>query len=160
MSSSTSADTRAESGPASGSSTNKGSFNSMAARKAPDHTQQLSPVRVAPLGELTAYTVHEHELDIIAAGSPATLTFNFAIALFSVGVTFVVTLTTTTIGSDRLFYGYLIVCINCLLVGTIMFVYWLRTRTSVEHHRDKNQESIDRRRAHSRATADESAARD
>ncbi len=48
----------------------------MSSRKSPDRTQQLSPVRVAPLGELTAYTVHEHELDIIAAGSPATLAFN------------------------------------------------------------------------------------
>jgi hypothetical protein len=106
-------------------------FNSMAAKKTPDHTQQLSPVRVAPLGELTAYTVHEHELDIIAAGSPATLAFNFAVALVSIGIAFVLTLTTTTISSDRLFYGYLIVCINCLLIGIIMFVYWLKTRASV-----------------------------
>lgn len=104
----------------------------MAARKAPDHTHQLSPVRVAPLGELTAYTVHEHELDIIAAGSPASFAFNFAVALISIGVTFIVTLTTTTTASDRLFYGYLIACVNCLLVGIIMFVYWLKTRTSVD----------------------------
>ena len=103
----------------------------MSSRKSPDRTQQLSPVRVAPLGELTAYTVHEHELDIIAAGSPATLAFNFAVALISLGFAFVLTLTTTTIASDRLFYGYLIACINCLLVGVIMFVYWLKTRTSV-----------------------------
>jgi len=109
----------------------KGFFVKMKAKKTPDHSQQLSPVRVAPLGELTAYTVHEHELDIIAAGSPATLAFNFAVALVSVGITFVLTLTTTTISSNRLFYGYLIVCINCLLVGIIMFVYWLKTRTSV-----------------------------
>jgi hypothetical protein len=87
---------------------------------------------VAPLGELTAYTVHEHELDIIAAGSPATLAFNFAVALISIGVAFILTLTTTTIASDRLFYGYLIVCINCWIIGIIMFIYWLRTRTSVQ----------------------------
>lgn len=103
----------------------------MATKKTHDPTQQLSPVRVAPLGELTAYTVHEHELDIIAAGSPATLAFNFAVALISIGITFILTLTTTTIPTDRLFYGYLIACINCLLVGFIMFVYWLKTRTSV-----------------------------
>jgi hypothetical protein len=103
----------------------------MATKKTHDPTQQLSPVRVAPLGELTAYTVHEHELDIIAAGSPATLAFNFAVALISIGITFILTLTTTTIPTDRLFYGYLIACTNCLLVGFIMFVYWLKTRTSV-----------------------------
>lgn len=88
----------------------------MTAKKAPDSTQQFSQIRVAPLGELTAYTVHEHELDIIAAGSPATLAFNFAVALISIGVSFILTLTTTTISSNRLFYSYLIVCINCLLV--------------------------------------------
>lgn len=103
----------------------------MTSRKNPDRTQQLSPVRVAPLGELTAYTVHEHELDVIAAGSPATLAFNFAVALISIGITFALTLTTTTITPDRLFYGYLIACINSLLVGVILFVYWLKTRSSV-----------------------------
>lgn len=103
----------------------------MTTKKSPDHTRQLSTVYVAPLGELTAYTVFEHELDVIAAGSPANLAFNFAVALTSIGISFVLTLTTTTITSDRLFYGYLIACINCLLAGIIMFTYWLRTRTSV-----------------------------
>ncbi len=43
----------------------------MTTRKTPDYTQQVSLVRVAPPAELVAYTVREHELDIIAAGSPA-----------------------------------------------------------------------------------------
>ena len=105
----------------------------MATKKPTDHTQQLSPVRVAPLGELTAYTVHEHELDIIAAGSPATLEFNFAVALMSFGVAFILTLTltTTTITSDRLFYGYLNVCVICWLSGIITFFYWMKTLKSV-----------------------------
>ncbi len=101
------------------------------AKKPTTPGQQMSPVRVAPLGELNAYTVHEHELDIIAAGSPATLSFNFAVAMISIGVTFVLTLTTTTITSDRLFYSYLLVCINTLIVGLILLVYWWRSRTSV-----------------------------
>jgi len=93
--------------------------------------QQMSPVRIAPLGELNAYTVHEHELDIIAAGSPATLSFNVAVALISIGVSFGITLTTTTITSDRLFYSYLIVCINCLIIGLLLLAYWWKSRTSV-----------------------------
>ncbi len=100
----------------------------MTAKKSPDHTHQLLSVRVAPPAELIAYTVHEHELDIIAAGSPATLAFNFAVALISIGISLVLTL---TIASNRLFYGYLIACMNCLLAGIIMLVYWLKTRTSV-----------------------------
>jgi len=51
--------------------------------------------------------------------------------LTSIGVSLVLTLTTTTIESNRLFYGYLIACLNCLLAGIIMFAYWLKTRTSV-----------------------------
>lgn len=103
----------------------------MTAKKLPDNTQQLSRVRVAPLGELTAYTVFEHELDIIAAGSPATLALNFSVALISIGISFILTLTTTTIGSNRLFIVYLNACLICLLAGVIMFAYWLKTRTSV-----------------------------
>ena len=104
----------------------------MPTRKPMDLTQQLLSVRMARLGDLTAFTVHEHDLDIIAAGSPATLAFNFAVALISIGVTFILTLTTTTIASERLFYGYLIVCVNYWIIGIIMSVYWLKTRTSVQ----------------------------
>jgi hypothetical protein len=95
--------------------------------------QQMSPVRVAPLGELNAYTVHvhEHELDIIAAGSPASLAFNVAVALISISVSFVITLTTTSITSNRLFYSYLIICINCLIIGLVLIGYWWKSRTSV-----------------------------
>jgi hypothetical protein len=103
----------------------------MTTKKSPDHTQQFSLVHVAPLGKLTAYTVLEHELDIIAAGSPANLAFNFAVALISIGTSFVLTLTTTTINSDRLFIVYVNVCMICLLAGIIMFAYWIKTRTSV-----------------------------
>ena len=103
----------------------------MTAKKSSNHTQQISLIHVAPLGRLNAYTVHEHELDIIAAGSPANLAFNFSVALISIGISFVLTLTPTTITSNRLFYSYLIACINCLLAGLIMFVYWLKTRASV-----------------------------
>ena len=109
----------------------------MTAKKNPDHTQQLLTVRVAPPAELIAYTVHEHELDIIASGSPAGLSVNFAVALISIGISFILTLTTTKIESDRLFYGYLLACINCLLVGVIMFAYWLKMRTSVSVTVDK-----------------------
>jgi hypothetical protein len=103
----------------------------MTTKKFPDHTQQYPMVRVAPIGELTAYTVLEYELDIIAAGSPANLAFNLAVASISIGVSFVLTLTTTTISSDRLFIVYLNLCIVCLFAGIVMFAYWFKTRTSV-----------------------------
>ena len=84
----------------------------MAAAKQLEPSPQYLPIHIAPLGESNAYMVHEHELDIIAAGPPATLAFNIAVALVSIGVSLLLTLTTTTIAADRLFYGYLLACIN------------------------------------------------
>ncbi len=54
-------------------------------------------------------------------------------ALVSIGVFFVLTLTATTINSNRLFVVYVNIFMICLLVGLIMFAYWLKTRSSVSH---------------------------
>ena len=97
----------------------------MITKKSQDPTQQLLPVRVTPPAELVAYIVHEHELDIIAAGSLVPLALNFAVALISIGISFVLTLT-TTIASNRLFYGYLVACINFWIVGVILLSFWLK----------------------------------
>jgi hypothetical protein len=104
------------------------------ARKAADQSSQhLAPaVNIALLGELNIYVVHEHELDKIAEGSSASLAFNGAVALLSIGVAFLLTLTTTTISKQWLSNVYLFVCINFLLVGSILLIYWWRTRKSVQ----------------------------
>jgi hypothetical protein len=48
----------------------------------PGKGQPQHPViRVAPLGELNAYTVYEHELELLARGSPGGIFLNFALAL-------------------------------------------------------------------------------
>jgi hypothetical protein len=94
--------------------------------------KSLTPVfNIAPLGELNAYVVYEHELDQIAEGSPAGLALDVAIALLSSGAGFLLTLTTTTIALPWLFSVYLFVCVNFLLVGVILLGYWWRARTSV-----------------------------
>jgi hypothetical protein len=94
--------------------------------------QPLAPVvNVSMIGELNVYIVHEHELDRIAEGSPVSLAFNGAIALISVGVSLLLTVTTTTIAQHWLFNAYLFACINFLLVGAVLLAYWWRTRTSV-----------------------------
>jgi len=57
-------------------------------------------IRYAPLGELRVYAVYEHELEILAHGSPASLYLNFALALLSVFATSLVALVTTPIPRD------------------------------------------------------------
>jgi hypothetical protein len=55
----------------------------------PPKTNPLQPVvRVAPLGELNAYAVYEHELDTLAKGSPSShlLGISYALIPFSGGV--------------------------------------------------------------------------
>lgn len=51
----------------------------------PKHNPLLPVVRVAPLGELNAYTVYEHELDTLAKGSPGShlLGIGYALIPFS-----------------------------------------------------------------------------
>jgi hypothetical protein len=45
------------------------------------------PLRIAPLGELNAYVVYEHDLDRLAQGSPALVMLNFALFFLGVAAT-------------------------------------------------------------------------
>ncbi len=81
-------------------------------------------IRVAPLGELKAYTVYEHELDALARGSSASLFLNFALSLLSVCLTLVVTLLTTTISSDRLFLVFVTSATVTAIAGALLMVLW------------------------------------
>jgi hypothetical protein len=88
-------------------------------------------VRVAPLGELKAYTVSEHELDRLARGSVVSDLLTIAYALLSVAVTLLATLLSTTLDDLRLthfFCAFLIFTI----AGVICFIIGWRTRESVK----------------------------
>lgn len=75
---------------------------------APSESQRLAPiVNVSKIGELNVYLVHEYELDQLAEGSPATLAFNGAVALISIGFALLLTVTTTPIAQHWLFNVYL-----------------------------------------------------
>ncbi len=105
----------------------------MGARKASD-PQDLPPtvrVRLAPPGEIKAYVVYEHELDRLAEGSPASLFWNFALALLSASLTLLVTLFTTEIKSDRLYVTFVIVCGLSLVSGLVLLSLWWQTHISV-----------------------------
>ena len=87
-------------------------------------------IRHAPLGELRVYTIHEHELEGLARGSPASLFLNFALALLPVSITMMVTLATTTISSDRLYVFFVCVCLISFLSGLVLLGLWFTNRTS------------------------------
>ncbi|MGP0063492.1 MAG: hypothetical protein ACLQGP_07840 [Isosphaeraceae bacterium] len=52
-------------------------------------------IRVAPPGELNVYPVYEHQLDLLAQGSPAPLLLNFALFFLGVAATAAGTLWST-----------------------------------------------------------------
>jgi hypothetical protein len=83
-------------------------------------------VRVAPLGELRAYTVYEHELEALARGPSGSLFLNFALAVLPVSLTLVVTLLTTQIESDRLFLGFFSTAIILAIAGVLFLLLWWR----------------------------------
>jgi len=87
-------------------------------RKVSDANNQFAPaLNVAHIGQLNLYVVHEHELDKLAEGSPATLAFNGAVAFISLAAALLLTVTTTTITKNWLFNTYLFFALISSLPG-------------------------------------------
>jgi hypothetical protein len=89
-------------------------------------------IRYAPLGELRVYAVYEHELEILAHGSPASLYLNFALALLSIFATSLVALVTTPIPAGHLYQAFFIICTVTLIIGGILLVLWWREHSSAK----------------------------
>jgi hypothetical protein len=100
------------------------------ARKKSDDQRPPPVIHIAPLGELKAYTVHEHELDTLSRGSTASVFLNFALFLLPISVTLVVALLTTTIESDRLFQAFVSLAAITFIVGAILLILWWREHKS------------------------------
>ena len=95
-------------------------------------TEHLLPeVRRARFDRLTIYEVSEEELDILAQGSVESTLFNFAVFTASVFVSFLVSLLSTTIPSERTFTVFVVITAISGLASSLLFVVWLRTRRSV-----------------------------
>jgi hypothetical protein len=82
------------------------------------------PIQVAGPGELKAWTVHEHELDLLEQGSPASLLLNFALFCIGVTITAFGTIATSPPNHDRTYYSFLIVAIITLLFGIGLLILW------------------------------------
>ncbi len=97
----------------------------------PPRNQPQQPViRVAPLGELNAYTVYEHELETLALGSPAGLFLNFALALLPTALGIIVTLRSGAM-TDLNFTIFTSAAIIFIVAGVICLTLWWRMHRSV-----------------------------
>lgn len=101
----------------------------MAARRRSDDPPPPPIIRVAPLGELQAYTVYEHELDTLARGSPGSTLLSFSYALIPVAITILVTLLSTTV-SQVVFVVFVCAFLILLIAGVICLVLGWQTSGS------------------------------
>jgi hypothetical protein len=99
-----------------------------------EHSEiQRQEVRIV-VGRVDVITIHQvtdNELDALASASPTGFLFDLCIALLSIGISFAVTLTTTTIQSARLESFYSVLMIGCFIGTAISFCLWLRFRRSI-----------------------------
>jgi hypothetical protein len=98
---------------------------------APARNQPQHPViRVAPLGELNAYTVYEHELETLARGSPAGIFLNFSLAMLPAAISIIVTLSSSTM-TDLNVTLFTSASIILIIAGLICLALWWHTHVSV-----------------------------
>jgi hypothetical protein len=88
-------------------------------------------VKLAQPGELRAYVVFEHQLDLLAQGSPVSLLLNFALFFLGVAATALGALVTAPPNQDRVFYSFVIVFIMTLIAGIVLLAVWYAMHKSL-----------------------------
>ena len=88
-------------------------------------------VKLAQPGELKAYVVFEHQLDLLTQGSPASLLLNFALFFLGVAATALGTLVTAPPNQDRIFYSFLNIFTITLIAGIVLLAVWYAMHKSV-----------------------------
>lgn len=82
-------------------------------------------IRVAPLGEVRAYTVSEEELHELARGGNVSLSLNFGIALLSILATIAATFLSVQL-EGKVFAGFFSAGLITLILGTFFLIKGVR----------------------------------
>ena len=91
----------------------------------------LPEIRVGRIGVLKVHQISDEELTRLGQGSGQSLFLNFGISVLSVAASFLISLLTTTITSDRLFYVFVIVAVVAFLAGLVLMLLWWSTRQPI-----------------------------
>ena len=102
----------------------------------------LPAVRFGKMDELKVHLISDEDLTRLEQGSGQSLFLNFGIGLFSVAVSFLISLLTTTITSDRLFSVFVIVTIIGFLASIILLTLWWFTRRPISELTKKIRERM------------------
>jgi len=93
----------------------------------------LPEIRVGRIGVRKVHQISDEELTRLGQGSGQSLFLNFGISVLSVAVSFLITLLTTTIASNRLFYVLVIVTVIGFLAGVVLLILWWYTRQPISN---------------------------
>lgn len=94
---------------------------------------QLDPaIHRVRLDKLRIFEITEAELEALERGSPESIFLNLAIAVLSVAISFSVSLTTTQIDSDRIFYVFVIITAVGYVAGITFGLLWIISRRSLK----------------------------
>lgn len=88
----------------------------------------LPEIRVGKIRVLKVHQVSDEELTRLGQNSGQSLFLNFGISVLSVAASFLATLLTTQIASNRSFIVFVIITVVGVLAGVILLVLWWCTR--------------------------------
>lgn len=96
-------------------------------------TEFLPEIRRGRYGQLTIYEISESELETLAQGPPNSIYLIFAVFLLSVSVSFIISLLTISIVSDRIFTVFVVITVVGTIVGIILLSLWFKNRKSISN---------------------------
>jgi hypothetical protein len=81
-------------------------------------------IRVAETAELRVYPIYEHQLELLAQGSPASLHLNFALFFIGVAITALGTLLTAPPDGIKTFVVFVCIFLVTFLFGIVLATIW------------------------------------
>ena len=97
------------------------------------------------LGSLNIYEVTEDELERLETGGSDSIFLNFAIFTLSIAISFLITLFTTRIESERTYNTFLVITIVGFILGIILILVWWKSRSSIKGLIRKIRERIEKK---------------
>jgi len=87
-------------------------------------------IRVGRVESVDLFEIKDSELEMFEHGSPADLQLNFAIFLFSIAFTALVSLLTATFPNISIHVSFIVVTVVGILLGSYLLLAWRRNKGS------------------------------
>lgn len=88
-------------------------------------------IRRGRVDSLSLYEITEYELVTLENGIPSSLYLNFSLPLLTTATSFLISLVTTTIQSDRTYAVFVGLIVVGYVLGLLLGIIWWRTRQSI-----------------------------